>query len=596
MTNPIQKIFLLGLMVSSTAVFSQIKEEKLILDRKREPEVKKIEKKKTSIETIKNYPPQNKKIEDSLNLKYNITDVPAASDFKTSTIQGEDISPKFDANYQNNYFKLGMGNYGKILADGNMSTKLENNMEVGGDVHFLSTLGLKKDYDWSSKQSSANLGAFLNSYGERGKFGINADYGLKDYNYYGIYAFDGIQGINIPSDIDLKQKINQFKVNGYYDFYSNEILNDVRMKSSFLSDHFNAKEVHAEILLNLSKHGVEIPKFDDVRLNGDLGINLETLKSDFKILNENSSSFFNATLSPKVTFFKGNSYLMVGSDFSFLNGRNSNTVLPEELKNNKTYWFPKAELQFAATDEFKFYAGIDGGLKMNSYSNLLEQNPYLASDQWLKPTETKYHGYFGLRGDIDQNIKYDFSAGFSKVNDIMFFKANNLFDNSSTNKNAYNFANTFSAIYDNGTVSEVKGSVQYFPLANLVLDGELNFAKYKLDNQENIYNKPLIKASLGAKYTMLDKKLNLGAKVFFASDMTTNSYSVVSTLPMFSMQENTNDKVGGFADLNLSAEYKVHKNFSIFAHGNNLLNTKYQTFKGYKVLGAQVLGGVKISF
>ena len=583
-------------MVSSTAVFSQIKEEKLILDRKREPEVKKIEKKKTSIETIKNYPPQTKKIEDSLNLKYNITDVPAASDFKTSTIQGEDISPKFDANYQNNYFQLGMGNYGKILADGNISTKLENNMEVGGDVHFLSTSGLKKDYDWSSKQSSANLGAFLNSYGERGKFGINADYGLKDYNYYGIYAFDGIQGINIPSDIDLKQKVNQFKVNGYYDFYSNEILNDVRVKSSFLSDHFNAKEVQAEILLNLSKHGVEIPKFDDVRLNGDLGINLETLKSDFKILNENSSSFFNATLSPKVTFFKGNSYLMVGSDFSFLNGRNSNTVLPEELKNNKTYWFPKAELQFAATDEFKFYAGVDGGLKMNSYSNLLEQNPYLASDQWLKPTETKYRGYFGLRGDIDQNIKYDFSAGFSKVNDIMFFKANNLFDNSSTNKNAYNFANTFSAIYDNGTVSEVKGSVQYFPLANLVLDGELHFAKYKLDNQENIYNKPLIKASLGAKYAMLDKKLNLGAKVFFASDKTTNSYSVVSTLPMFSMQENTNDKVGGFADLNLSAEYKVHKNFSIFAHGNNLLNTKYQTFKGYKVLGAQVLGGVKISF
>ena len=596
MTNPIQKIFLLGLMVSSTAIFSQIKEEKLILDRKREPEVKKIEKKKTSIETIKNYPPQTKKIEDSLNLKYNITDVPAASDFKTSTIQGEDISPKFDANYQNNYFQLGMGNYGKILADGNISTKLENNIQVGGDVHFLSTSGLKKDYDWSSKQSSANLGAFLNSYGERGKFGINADYGLKDYNYYGIYAFDGIQGINIPSDIDLKQKVNQFKVNGYYDFYSNEILNDVRVKSSFLSDHFNAKETQAEILLNLSKHGVEIPKFDDVRLNGDLGINLETLKSDFKILNENSSSFFNATLSPKVTFFKGNSYLMVGSDFSFLNGRNSNTVLPEELKNNKTYWFPKAELQFAATDEFKFYAGIDGGLKINSYANLLEQNPYLASDQLLKPTETKYHGYFGLRGDIHQNIKYDFSAGFSKVNDIMFFKANNLFDNSSTNQNAYNFANTFSAIYDNGTVSEVKGSVQYFPLANLVLDGELHFAKYKLDNQENIYNKPLIKASLGAKYAMLDKKLNLGAKVFFASDKTTNSYSVVTTFPSFSMQEDTNDKVGGFADLNLSAEYKVHKNFSIFAHGNNLLNTKYQTFKGYKVLGAQVLGGVKISF
>ena len=42
------------MLVSSTAVFSQIKEEKLILDRKREPEVKKIEKKKTSVVAEKN--------------------------------------------------------------------------------------------------------------------------------------------------------------------------------------------------------------------------------------------------------------------------------------------------------------------------------------------------------------------------------------------------------------------------------------------------------------------------------------------------------------------------------------------------------------
>ncbi|STC95383.1 TonB-dependent receptor [Chryseobacterium carnipullorum] len=55
-------------------------------------------------------------------------------------------------------------------------------------------------------------------------------------------------------------------------------------------------------------------------------------------------------------------------------------------------------------------------------------------------------------------------------------------------------------------------------------------------------------------------------------------------------------KLGGYADLNLSAEYKFHKNFSIFALGNNLLNSNYQTYKGYKVLGAQVVGGVKITF
>lgn len=591
MKKRIQILSLLFLGFSQLA-FSQIKEEKLILDRKREPEVKKIEKKKTSIEAEKNYPPEEKSANPPT---YDITNVPASSDFKTSLIQGEDISPKFDAENQNNYFQLGMGNYGKILADGNISTQLESGMEVGADVHFLSTDGLKKVYAWDSKQSAADLGVYLNSYGEQGKLSVNADYGLNNYNYYGIYALTPASG-----NIDLKQKTNRVKVNGYYDFYSNEILNDVRVKSSFLSDYFGAKENQAEVLVNLSKHGVNLPAFDEVRFNGDLGLNLETVKSDFDLLDKNSSEFLNATVAPKITFFKGKSYVMIGSDFSFLNAKNSNMIITEQVKNNKTYWFPKAELQFAAADEFKFYAGIEGGLKLNTYANLLEQNPYLVSDQELRPTETKYKFYFGLRGDIDQNIKYDFSGGFGKMNDILFFRANDLFSKEvNYDRPAYDYANTFSSVYDNGTISEAKASVQYFPLANLSLDAELKFEQYSLDNFENIFNKPLVRASLGGKYSMLDKKLNLGAKAFFATDQTTNSFEVNNggiNPNVFLSSEDINDKVGGFADLNLSAEYKVHKNFSIFALGNNLLNTQYQTYKGYKVLGAQILGGVKISF
>lgn len=588
MNRRIQILSILFLGVSQIA-FSQIKEEKLILNKKREPEVKKIEKKKTSIETIKNYPPEEK----SQNpVQYRITDVPAVSDFKTSTIQGQDVTPKFEGTAQNNYLQFGMGNFGKILGDANISKTLNNKLEVGADVHFLSTLGLKREYAWDSKQSSASIGAFLNSYGEKGKFNLNAQYGLDNNKYYGIYALE-------PSaDVNLDQRVNQFKVNGYYDFYSNEILNDVRVKSSFLKDHFDAQENQASVLVNLSKHAVELSK-NGILMNADLGVGLETVKTDFEIRDKNSSNFFNATLDPKVTFAKGESYLMVGSSFAFLNAKNSNSMM-EQVKNNKSYWFPKAEFQVAAAKEFKFYGGVDGGLKLNTYSDLLQQNPFILSDQMLKPTQTKYHFYAGLRGDIDETIKYDFSAGFGKMRDILFFKANDLFNNDFTlNRSAYNFANTFSAIYDDGNVSDIKGSIQYFPLANLVLDGEFHFTKYNLKNYDNIYNVPLFNASIGAKYSMLDKKLLLGFKGIFASDRTTNSYSiegVANPAMMYQSTENTNDKVGGYADLNLSAEYKFHKNFSIFATGNNLLNSNYQTYKGYKVLGAQILGGVKISF
>ncbi|WP_312342891.1 TonB-dependent receptor [Chryseobacterium binzhouense] len=589
MNKKIQILSILFLGVSSVA-FSQIKEERLILNKKREPEVKKIEKKKTSVVTEKNYPPEEKSANP---VKYTITDVPAVSDFKTSTIQGEDVAPKFEGTAQNNYFQIGMGNYGKILADGNISKTLENKLEVGADVHVLSANGLKKDYPWDSKQSSATLGAFLNSYGEKGKINVNAEYGLDNYNYYGIYAL-------APSaDVDLTQKVNQFKVNGYYDFYSNEILNDVRLKSSFLTDHFNAKENQASILANLSKHAVELSK-NGIVMNADLGLGLETVKTDFALLSKNSATFFNADIAPKITFAKGESYLTLGSVFNFLNARNSNMMLAEEVKNNKTYWFPKAEFQVAASNEFKFYGGIDGGLKLNTYGELLQANPFLVSDQMLRPTETTYHFYAGLRGDIDETFKYDVSAGFGKMKNIMFFSANNLFSNEFTlDRPGFDFANTFSAVYDDGNVSDIKGSLQYFPLENLVVDADVRFLRYDLKNYENIYNVPLLTGSIGAKYTLLDKKLSLGFRGIFASDRTTNSYlleGVANPAMMFQSTEDTNDKVGGYADLNLSAEYKIHKNFSIFALGNNLLSSKYQTYKGYKVLGAQITGGVKITF
>ena len=568
---------------------AQIKEEQLILNRKREPEVKKIEKKKTSVGQEKNYPPDNKKKEDSLNLKYTIVDVPPVSDFKTTEIQGEDISPKFNNDYQSNYFRFGYGNYGKFLADANVSGKLQENVEVGADVHYLSTSGLKKDYDWSSKQNQAKIGAFANVYTETGKFNIDADYAFNNYNYYGIYA------LTPPSsDIDLEQKVNKFSVNAAYDHYSNEILNNVKVKSYFLNDHFGAKENFANIEANLSKYDFVVA--DGITANGDLGINLETVNSKFDILNQNTNSQFNFTLSPKATFYKGESYLMIGSDFSFLNSKHSNNTT-DESKNNKFYWFPKAEIMVAPTDEFKFYGGINGGLKLNTYGNLLEENPFLISDLTLTPTETKYHFYFGLKGDVDQTFKYDVNAGFSKVNNAQFFVNNNLFnDIISSDRKGYDYANTFSSIYDNGTLMDVKGDLQAFPMENLTVDAGLHFMKYKLDNLEEVYYKPLFQFNLGAKYTMLEKKLALGFKGYFVTDRTTNSYSVATTFPAFAVQDNVNEKVGGYADLNLSAEYKLHKNFSIFALGNNLLGAKYQNFIGYKVLGAQFLGGVKITF
>ena len=160
-------LLLLGL---STVAYGQIKEEKLILEKKREPEVRKIEKKKATIETVKTFPFDEKS---STPIHYDITDVPAVSDFQTSTLEGEDIQPDFHSQYNNNFVRVGMGNYGKILGDASLAKMFTDDIELGVDLHFLSTKGLKKVYPWESKQSTMDLSAFMNHYGEKGNLNIN---------------------------------------------------------------------------------------------------------------------------------------------------------------------------------------------------------------------------------------------------------------------------------------------------------------------------------------------------------------------------------------------------------------------------------------
>ena len=573
-------------------VSAQIKEEQLILNRKREPEVKKIEKKKSSVVQEKNYPPDSKKKEDSLNLKYDIVNVPPVSDFKTTEIQGEDISPKFTQDYQSNYFRLGYGNYGKFLADANVSGKLQDNLEVGVDAHYLSTTGLKKDYDWNSNQDKANVNVFANVFTESGKYNVDAGYAFNNYNYYGIYALTPT-----TSDLDLTQKVGKFSMNGSYDQYSNEILNNVKINSYFLSDHFAAKENYVNAEVNLSKHDITFR--DNFKVNGDLGINLENANSAFDILTKNVNNQLNFTLSPKATFYKGESYLMIGSDFSFVNSKISNVFSSET--ENKFFWFPKAEILFVADNGFKFYGGVDGGVKLNTYDELLNENPYLLSNLVLVPTVTKYHFYAGIKGDVGQKFKYDANIGFSKVDNAQYFYNTGLINNDiNVVRDGYDYSNTFAAIYDNANLVEVKVDAQAFPMENLVIDAGLHFTKYSMENLDEAFYKPLVKLNLGAKYSMLEKKLSLGFKAYFVTDRKTNSFEdftdYTSSPVNYTMIESRSDKVGAYADINLSAEYKFHKNFSIFALGNNLLNTKYQNYLGYKVLGAQVLAGVKITF
>ncbi|MDL1913281.1 MAG: TonB-dependent receptor [Bergeyella sp.] len=581
------KLFILFFSAFFTFIFSQIVEERLILEKKREPEVKKIEKKQSIIDAG-----TGKRIKkDSAHLKYTVVDIPVSSDFEASTIKGADISPSFKEDYKRNYFGMGYGNYNQLLVDGNVSSAIDQTWEIGANLHHKSTSGLKELYPWDSNKSVSALSTYLNNYGDNGKLNLNIDYVRQLYNYYGVYA------LPVTANTDLGQRTHRFSLMGSYENYAESMFKKVNVKSYFLGDRFSAAEGKAEVSADFGKR--ELYSFgDNLHLSADLNLDLEYQNTSFGILDKNTSKFLNVSAVPKLTLRRGASYVSLGMNGYFLNSQN-NSASGVDDKVNRVYWYPKAEIFYSLSPMINLFVGLGGGIKLNSYSQILVQNPYLIANQYIKPTETKYSIYFGIKGDIQPDLKYSFSSSVSKVKNIMFLKGNDLLDRNAP----YAYANTFSAVYDNGTVSGIKGNLQYFPTSRLTIDTELNYNHYALNNYERIYNVPLVNASIGARYTLINKKLLLGFKGYFVGSRNTNLYAlrggnIGETIapPSLVRQENKNARINRYADINLSVEYKIHDNFSIFALGNNLFNSNYQEFIGYRVMGAQIMGGATISF
>ena len=67
---------------------------------------------------------------------------------------------------------------------------------------------------------------------------------------------------------------------------------------------------------------------------------------------------------------------------------------------------------------------------------------------------------------------------------------------------------------------------------------------------------------------------------------------IVASSRRFDDAQNTR-AMGGYAVVNLTADYPVSRNVSLFVRGDNVLNRNYQLAADYASGGARVFGGVR---
>lgn len=242
--------------------------------------------------------------------------------------------------------------------------------------------------------------------------------------------------------------------------------------------------------------------------------------------------------------------------------------------DNKTFkLFPNILMEISTPDSrLIVHGGWTGYLRKTSYQYLAGINPWLNAPTTLKNTWIEER-FIGIKGSAGDHFNYSTKFGFNKyLNHPLFV-------------NDMNDGKSFEVLYEpRMNAFQLGGELGYTVGEKFSLLGGFNLNQYfNLQQYEKAFGlTPMeIKAAL---------RLQVMKDLWFKSDVFGWSGSRYLT--------KTGDlgRNDGAIDLNAGLEFRITKNFNLWAQFNNILNKSYERWHQYPSYGFNFLGGVIFVF
>lgn len=217
-------------------------------------------------------------------------------------------------------------------------------------------------------------------------------------------------------------------------------------------------------------------------------------------------------------------------------------------------------------------AGWVGYYQKNTFRSLAGFNPWIGSLNSLANTRITEQ-YAGIRGATGDHFTYQVKASLLKL------KNQPLFLNNTTD------GKTFDVVYEpEMNAVRLHGEVGYTVQENVSFSAGASFTEYShLSVNSKAWGLLPLEANGSVKWKLL-KDLQVKADVYLWDGSQYRDKAMQAK------------KTAAVADLNLGAEFAVMPRLNLWLQMNNLLNTRYQRWNQYSVLGFTVLGGVVYSF
>ncbi len=495
---------------------------------------------------------------------------PLYAEFRTEPLTPVLIDLDSKDTLRRNYLKTGFGNYTTPYAELYSNSLRSNDFSLGFHARHLSSSGQINDYA-NSKYSFNQVSLFGKKYLKDRILSADVFYHRDVVHYYGFKPDDYPQ--NKLDDNDLKQRFSLLGFNtAIASNYSRN--NDINFVSSLSfyhhSDLFQSNETFVGIGGDVNTKN----EFIDFVKRQELGsaLNLDFYKNKDSLQSQGN---FMMTLKP---------YLRLNFDYLDLKiGLNAAITADSSLK---AHAWPEIYASYQVIPGFlRFYAGLSGELKRNSYKSVSDENPWVNPVFPLDYTNTKIELKGGFTGNFNKLVDYNFRVSWTEVEKMLFF-VNDFPEPYSNYDTTAVTGIKFTARYDDVKLTEVSLETSYEQSEKMNLLFEAVYRNYKMTNLSKPWHKPAFTAKAGVIYkinsrTMVTGELFYESKVY-AQVLDMNTWKIVSR--------------DGFVDLNVGAEYKINGNISAFARLNNLTATRYYRWYNYPSQRLNAMAGLTFSF
>ncbi|HQF47809.1 MAG TPA: TonB-dependent receptor [Flavobacterium alvei] len=515
-------------------------------------------------------------------IKYSIFSFPVASTFTPSKGKAEGVEKEKQAHLFNNYATFGIGNYATLNAELFVNQELGNNDYVGGMFRHLSSQGGIKGVELEDAFYDTAIDL---TYGVREKdLSWNVDLGYKNqvYNWYGLPTDFG----SLLSPVDRNDLINGINPqHSYNNLYlgsridiNEGVFKEASAKFNHFSDNFGSSENRFYVKPSL--------QFDINETTIKTNIIVDYVGGNFEKNYSNANSikygFTNFGVAP--------SFAMQQDDWTFNLGVGVFYSADLENNDNKFLVYPQIKASYKVVGDLMiFYAGAEGNLEQNTYTDFVAMNPYLSPTLNIAPTDKQYDVYAGLKGKLTNTVSYNLKASYVNERDKVLFKSND-YTETSTNEN-YALGNSMKVVYDDMKTISFYGELKADISEDLAFGIDGTFSSYTTDIQQEAWNLPSIKLNAKVDFNITEQWY-AGANVFFVGerkDQKLNTDIVYVTTP-------SPVTLDSYFDLNAHLGFKYNERLTAFLKANNIVNQNYQKWMNYPVQGFQVVLGANYKF